>query len=229
LEQLIPFDQAVQSLKDKGQCKLLVVSNAKNSFALFKTEAKQLSIDLSTSLSASCEVEVLFRDSGEYQFDIQFGEDVLIFNLHDDVFDFDRSHALWKTSYLKENRNNAFCCMISMFSFLRSSLETNRFDDLGYMIGRILVNHENHFFVEGNKQLGFLYNDLASSGFTTIKMREVLLTSLNYCLQFDLLLPEYEQFTTINVAQINEISRTMRTHASKPLGFLLQKGKTPEK
>ena len=39
---------------------------------------------------------------------------------------------------------------------LLNTIESN---DLGYLIGRIFINHENHFMVQGKRQLGFLYND----------------------------------------------------------------------
>ena len=34
---------------------------------------------------------------------------------------------------------------------------------MGYCIGRIFINKENHYFVEGKRQLGFLYNDFMNS------------------------------------------------------------------
>ena len=56
--------------------------------------------------------------------------------------------------YPEENPNRGFCGLIHIYNFLNDSFKYNRVHDLGYLIGRIFINHENHFMVQGKRQLG---------------------------------------------------------------------------
>jgi hypothetical protein len=92
-------------------------------------------------------------------------------------------------------------------------------NDVGYLIARIFVNKENHFFVEGKRQMGFLYNNFSTDVLEKQKLRQVVLSAILYCLNFDLLTPPYEtvQETTFN--QITENAQTIKAVTGKRLGF----------
>jgi hypothetical protein len=213
------YEQIVTLLSGKGAHKCLVLNHTKSAFQILKEEGKQLVADLNESLEGHEEVKVAFRDLGDYQFRLLVDEDVLIFNLHEEVFDIEKSHPLWKSSYLKDNRLNAFCGMITIFNFLTTSIESNRPDDIGNQIGRVFINLDNHFFVEGKKEVGYLYSNFSDQLFNTSHMRELLLSTVLHCLGSDLTAPPFETFGVLNVAQINEINRTLGARSYKPLGF----------
>ena len=45
--------------------------------------------------------------------------------------------------------------MINIYNFLSDSFVYDRERDLGYLVARVFLNKEGHFFVQGKKQLGF--------------------------------------------------------------------------
>ena len=50
------------------------------------------------------------------------------------------------------DRANSYCGVINIYTFLSDSFKFNRNADEGYLIGRIFVNRERSYFVEGKHQ-----------------------------------------------------------------------------
>lgn len=115
-----------------------------------------------------------YKDKGEFEIELRVAGDILFFYMHTNIFEFEKSHPLWKTSYLKENEFNSYCGTIQIYNFLSDSFKYNRMNDVGYMIGRIFINKDAHFYVEGKRQLGFLYNDFANAVIDKSSLRAVV-------------------------------------------------------
>jgi hypothetical protein len=90
---------------------------------------------------------------------------------------------------------------------------------LGYLIARIFVNHENHFFVEGNRQSSELVKDFGSDKLTREYMKEIIETAVQYAIDFDLLVPPYDQVKIASVEQMNVEINHSRIQTGKRLGF----------
>jgi len=217
------FKQILETVNTKCAHKARVLAHSAATFATMKEEARGLMSALHTDCADECDASLAFKDMGKTQFHMMVGEDVLIFNLHDDVFEIDPSHPARKMSYVKDDGMRAFCGMVSIYNFLRTSLDKNRPEDVGYLIGRVFINSENHFFVEGKKRLGFLYSDFGSQLFDAGAMREVMMSSILHCLDYDLQVPPYEAFSALNVLQIQSINGTSGSQPARPLGFHFQK------
>ncbi|MBP9150832.1 MAG: hypothetical protein KBF73_00975 [Flavobacteriales bacterium] len=213
------YQSIVVSLREKSTHKLKVLEQATHQFELLKTEAEKLANELNQEIEGLTDVNVHYTQKGSFQAELKFGEDVIIFFLHNDVFDFERSHRIWKTSYVEENRLNAYCGMISIFNFLNTSFEMNRLEDMGYLVGRIFINADNHYFVEGKKQLGFLFNDFSSSQLDSQSLRSVIMAAIQYCQEFDLLTPPFSSMSQVQVGQMMDISNQMSVKTGKRLGF----------
>ncbi len=164
-------------------------------------------------------VEIYYKDRGDFQAEIKVGSDVLIFQMHTNVFQFDGEHPLWKSSYFKEDDRNSYVGIINVYNFLSDSIKYQRQWDMGYLISRIFVNRESHFMVQGKRQLGFLYNDMINSELTKEKLREVVYSTILYTLDFDLLVPPYENLQEVTVEQIQSISQSHTLATGKRLGF----------
>ena len=168
------------------------------------------------------DVLVDFIDKSEYEFHIKFGGDILVFFMHTNVFDFEKSHAIWKTSYLKEDELRAYCGMINVYNFLSDSFKYNRLNDVGYLVGRIFLNKDLHYFVEGKRQLGFLYNDFVNEVINNDKIRKIIESSILYSMDFDLLTPHYDTMKVVSVNEVNEVTSAMSIKTGKRLGFKFQ-------
>lgn len=165
---------------------------------------------------------VEFHDKSEFEIELRIAGDVLLFHMHTNVFEFDTSHQMWKTSYVKQNPTNSFCGMINIYNFLADSFKYNRANDLGYLVARIFLNKEDHYFVEGKRQLGFLYNDFANAILIKEELRRIVESSIVYCLNFDLFTPPFEEMKVVTIAQALEESSMMSLKTGKRLGFRFQ-------
>lgn len=209
----------IDSLKTKGMYKLQLLNRTKERFETLKQEAQRLADELCNELDCVDGIEMKFHERGSFQAELRFSEDVLIFFLHNDIFDFDRSHAIWKTSLVQNERKNAFCGMISIFNFLKTSFEMNRYEDVGYLIGRIFINMDGHYFVEGKRQLGFSYNDFGNDIIDKNAFRNILMSAILYCEEFDLLVPPFNAVEQLRVGDMIDITNQMNIRTGKRLGF----------
>lgn len=220
--------QIVSNVNGKCTHKVRVKRNAASVFGTMKEDARKLVEQVMVERDKEALASVAFRDVDNLQFQMDFGEDTVVFNLHEDVFDLEASHPVRKSSYVKEDVNRAFCGMVSVYNFLSTSIGKVRPDDLGYLIGRIFINADNHFFVEGKKRLGFLYSSFDTQTFDEQAMREVMMASVLHCMESDLEVPPFDAFASLNVLQIQSINGAMGRMPARPLGFHFNKPLNPD-
>ncbi|MBA3970684.1 MAG: hypothetical protein H0X46_00800, partial [Bacteroidetes bacterium] len=167
-------------------------------------------------------IVIEYREKGEFEFELRVAGDLLIFVMHTNIFEFDRTHPLWKSSYVKEEHSRSFCGMINIYNFLNDSFKYSRVSDLGYAIGRIFINKEDHYFVEGKRQLGFLYNDFIHAVIDENALKSVLESTILYCMNFDLFTPPFDAVKEISVQDMQSASESMQIKTGKRLGFRFQ-------
>ena len=164
-------------------------------------------------------VRLAYEDKGKYEFHLLIGSDSLVFQLHPNVFRFDDEHELWKSDYLKENDANGYFAVIHIFNFLAESMEQNRMNDVGYLIGRMFMNHDYHFIVEGKGPLGESFTDFKNNVLTDEAQRQIVQAAMAFAIGFDLIIPPYEMVQQISVGQVNQISSDLQMATGKRLGF----------
>lgn len=209
-----------QTVKDKSVLKQDVFNNIILNFKILKQVLKEIGDDLSARIESVDErVIVEYKNTGEFEAQLRVAGDVLIFHMHTNVFKFDSQNSLWNTSYFKENGNRGYCGLINIYNFLNDSIKYNRENDSGYMIGRLFVNAENHFMVEGKRQMGFLYNDIINSVIDKDKMKAIIQSAVLYTLDFDLFIPPYDKVKEVSVFEIQQLSDKLKLKTAKRLGF----------
>ena len=139
--------------------------------------------------------------------------------MHSNLLVFDREHDVWKLASIKDNSLYSFCGIINVYNILADSFTYNRLEDLGYLISRIFINLEKHFFVEGKRQQEYLYNNFGKSLLTKKILKDIVLRIINYAIDFDLLVPPYDNVKIASVAQLNEKVEYHRMKTGKRLGF----------
>ena len=145
--------------------------------------------------------------------------------MHSNIFEFSREHEVMKTPYIKEDKTRSYCGMIQIFNFLRDSFEYNRINDLGYMIGRILINKEGHYYIEGKRELAKVLNNFSVNQINKETVTEILKSAIIYTINFDLLVPDYEKSMIITVDDMLEIEDQNRLQTGKRLGFRFEQDK----
>jgi hypothetical protein len=205
----------------KTNLKQEVYRKAVGSFALLKEVLKELADDYRMKLKGKVDDNVLpvYQEKGPFEAEFRLGGDMLIFSMHSNVFVFNREHPIWKLDYIKANAMNSYCGVFNIYNFLADSFKYNRMEDLGYLIARIFVNRENHFFVEGKRQSSELVKDFGSDEMTKEYMKEIIETAVQYAIDFDLLVPPYDQVKIATVEQMNAEINHSRIQTGKRLGF----------
>jgi hypothetical protein len=205
----------------KTNLKQEVYRKSLSSFALLKEVLKELADDYRVKLNGKVDDHVLpvYQEKGLFEAEFRLGGDMLIFSMHSNVFLFNREHPIWKLDYVKANPMNSYCGVFNIYNFLADSFKYNRMEDLGYLIARIFVNHENHFFVEGKRQSSELVKDFGSDKLTREYMKEIIETAVQYAIDFDLLVPPYDQVKIASVEQMNVEINHSRIQTGKRLGF----------
>ena len=164
-------------------------------------------------------VEVEYSSKGKFEAQIKFSGDTLLFHMHSNIFDFPSVHPLYKTKYVKEDKSRAFCGIINVYNFLSDSLKYNRMNDSGFLIGRIFINKDNHFFVEGEEQLGFLYKDFVNQQIEKSYIEQIVNVLMIYALEFDLQTPNFKDVREVSVYQVLDMSNNQKLKTAKRLGY----------
>ena len=223
MEKTPAYEMIKKSLSEKGSLKQDVYANTFKQFSLLKKELDSVINQLTEDVhKKDTRLKFGYENRGEFEVQVNLGSDILYFQMHTNVFLFDQANPLWKTSYLKEDSTRGYCGVINIFNFLADSVKYNRLGDVGYLIARIFINKENHFMIQGKRQLGFLYNDFMNSELTAEKIKEIVQTVFLYTIDFDLLATPYDQIKEISVMELKELSENMQIKTGKRLGFKFQ-------
>ena len=210
----------LQTLTDKSLMKQVIYDKALEAFGLLKEVLHEISLDLNGNLKGlDRRIRLEFVDRGKFEAELKVAGDILIFSMHSNIFEFDRDHSIWKLSYVQEDKMRSYCGIISIYNFLTDSFKYNRMDDLGYLIGRIFVNKDSHYFLEGKRQMGFLYNNFGSIEIDKETLRKIVETAILYTLEFDLLVPPYDTVKIASVGQVNNKIENAKLQTGKRLGY----------
>jgi hypothetical protein len=167
-------------------------------------------------------IRLSYKEKGNFEMHVFVGSDVLVFHLHNNVFRLPDDNALWGTKYLRENDANGYFGVIYVYNFLAESFIQNRLNDSGYLIGRLFINQERHFMMEGKGQLGVLFRDLENTVLSDDLVSLIVQSSFAYALEFDLLVPPYDYVAELSVGEIQLISNNLQLQTGKRLGFKMK-------
>ena len=212
--------EIIGTLKEKSQLKQKVYDNTFESFSTVKDILKSLAKEINADLTGTdSRIRLEYTDRSNFDAQIKVAGDILLFSMHSNIFQFDREHPAWKTSYIQKNKYNAYSGIINIYNFLADSFRYSRMDDLGYLIARIFINHENQYFVEGKRQMGMLFTNYGNEEINKPALQNIILTAIQYALEFDLLVPPYDTVKIATVGQAEAKIQNSRTITGKRLGF----------
>ncbi len=210
----------LSSLKDKSAVKQKVHDNTLKVMEDLKEILQELNQEFNEKLSDTDQrVHLEYTDNGLYGAQLKIAGDLLIFAMHSNVFEFDRGHGIWKTSYVKADKMASYCSIINIYNFLADSIKYNRKQDLGYLVGRIFINKDLYYFTEGKRQLGFFFNSFGNEVINKSSLTHIISLAINYTLAFDLLVPPYDTVKIASVEQISDRIQLSKLRTGKRLGF----------
>jgi len=216
-------DQIVQLLKEKSVMKQDVFKNTKAVFENIKLVVNEICEELKHEAKAiDSRITVECISVGDYQLELKVAGDVIVFYMHTNVFEFEKSHPMFKTGYIKENHYNSYSGIVYVYNFLADSFKYNRLNDLGYLISRIFINRESRFFVESKPSLGYKYQNFSSNSVDKDTLKEIINELIIYCVSFDLFTPPAQAVNEISLHEIQERVQSDRLKTGKRLGFKMQ-------
>lgn len=226
----VNHNEIISRLAEKSVMKYQVYDNTFRVFEEvkrgFATMVEETRVELA---KMGKDIPVEHKERGEFEVEMKAAGDLLLATMHTNIFEFPRAHTIQQSNYVQTDKTRSYCGIISIYNFLADSFKYNRINDVGYLVARIFINKENHFFVEGKQRLGFLYNDFTNNTIDTEIIRDILETCLLYSIDFDLLVPPYENVKEVSVQEMNYITSSISLKTGKRLGFKFETEKNDVK
>ncbi len=164
-------------------------------------------------------INMQFSENGIFEAKMQVAGDLIVFNMHSNVFTFDDKHWVWEHDYIKQNNLNAYFGVINIYNFLADSFKYRRLEDYGFIISRLFINQEGHFFLEGNPDFGLFNEDFGKHKLDMSILREIVHLIIQYSLEVDLIIPKLEDMQVTTVEQMISKMDRPKINTGKPMGF----------
>ncbi|HLT74014.1 MAG TPA: hypothetical protein VKZ68_02980, partial [Ohtaekwangia sp.] len=126
-------------------------------------------------------------------------------------------HPVIKSPYVSEKEVNRYFGQINIYNFMYDSLRYKRGHDPGYLIGRLMINHENRFFMEGESQFAREFSEISTAPLSREDLQRIIKLSLKVAIRNDLMAPPYNKVRLITLDQKNE--HTMELGGGQKIGF----------
>ncbi|WP_417588883.1 hypothetical protein [Owenweeksia hongkongensis] len=208
--------RVMQLLTEKASIKQEVFRKSKDYFNMMKGVVESVTAcvaDEVTKVDDALQLE--YKDNSPNECELHFSGDVLLFNMHTNVFTFDKNHRIWQSGYVREDKRRAYFAMINIYNFLADSFRYNRMNDAGLLLARVFVNREGQFFVEGKKQMSFIFNHLGQQVMDEANIKELVDTAMICSLEHDLTVPDYKDSMLVSVKQIQTLSNELQLKTAK--------------
>ena len=162
------------------------------------------------------DVTVEFNTINAQEFDVKLAGDMLIFVLGTNIVTLEESHPIMKEDYIRENEVNRYFGQIMIYNFMAESLKYNRTNDPGYLLARIMINHENRFFIEGERELES-YNQMSEVPVTDEDLQMVVRIVLKMAIENDLVAPAFTEVKAITLNQKRD--HNLELGGAQKIGF----------
>ncbi|MBQ5720309.1 MAG: hypothetical protein IIV65_07140 [Alistipes sp.] len=214
-------EKILATIINKSTLKQHIFDNTFTTFNELKDVLFEIASELDDDLDGKLDkrVRIEYRDRGKFEAQLQIASDLLIFRMHTDVFEFDSNHIIWQNEYVQRERDNSYCGVIDIYNFLSDSFKFNRNADEGYLIGRLFINREKSFFVEGKRQTLVRPMNFGQKQITREALISIMETAINYAINFDLLVPDYEDNKRVTVDQFNSKMDNSKFVTGKRIGY----------
>lgn len=213
-------DNIAELLEQKSAHKQDVFNNTISCFKQFKEVGAELMQWMGDKLGKEAEnLSLKYEDLNTYECGLHFAGDMLLLNMHTNVFTFERSNQLWRNRYVKEDYRRAYFGVVHVYNFLADSFRYNRQSDSGVLLCRIFINSEGHYFAEGQRNLVKPLSQLEDQVIDKKSIEFLLEECVKYALNFDLTAPSFAEVMTASVSNLRANSSELQMRTTKKLGY----------
>lgn len=212
-----PINCIKNLLENKSTAKQATYRHIVEAFGVLSNEAKRVVEELQKRAHPDDkDVTVEYNIVTEHEFDVKLAGDMLIFVMHTNVVTFEDAHPIMKEEYILQNDVNRYFGQIMIYNFMADSLKFNRSNDPGYLLARLMINHDNRFFIEGEKELAE-FNKISEESITEEILRKIVKIVLRMAIENDLIAPPFKEVKSITLHQKRE--HTPELGAGQKIGF----------
>ncbi|WP_254846566.1 hypothetical protein [Hymenobacter sp. CRA2] len=200
-----------EGLRQKSTAKQAIFRNTQAAFDCLRTVTQELVLELTRRISpVDASVAIEYRPVNELEFHIRFSGDLLVFVMHSNIITFPDEFPLFGSRYVSEDFRRRFFGHIMAYNFMADSIKYQRMNDPGYLVGRLLINIDNHYYIEGAKQLDMPDNDMEHNVVNNDAMRLYVESAMIAAVNNDLMAPSIQDIQKITVKQKVENQQVSR-------------------
>ncbi len=213
------LERITRALHDKAGIKQTVYQNTVELFTQLRNTCNEVSDQLNKDKSFGQEnIDISVTEINEFEFHFKLGGDLLVFMMQTNIFAFPGYHHIYKSKYMKADPKRSFFGQVLVYNFLADSVKYDRQNDMGYLIERIFINNDKHFFIEGMRKLNFTYPDISRNKITKKVLKEFVSDAIIISIETDLVMSSFEENFMLSIEQ--KIQNRSAKIGSK-LGFRL--------
>jgi hypothetical protein len=188
-------------LESKSTAKQTAYKHICRTFSILFEESKSVVEELKRRAKPTDkDVTVEFTSVNAQEFDVKLAGDMLMFVMGTNIVTLDESHPIMQEDYIKENEVNRYFGQIMVYNFMAESLKYNRTHDPGYLLARLMVNHECRFFIEGERELE-VYNRVSEQPISEEDLKQMVKIVLKMAIENDLVAPPFIEVKSITLNQ----------------------------
>ncbi len=213
-----PLDQIKQLLESKSTAKQITYKRLLDAFRQMARESERVAAELAQKAKPGDEdVTVFFEFVNEHEFHVKLAGDLLIFVLHTNVVTFDDTHPVMQHPYIRQADVNRYFGQIMIYNFMSDSVKFNRINDPGYLLARLLINHEGRYVIEGEGRLSEVAHQISSQPITVDELNVIVTLALVMAIENDLMAPPFPQVKFITLHQ--KMEKTQELGGGQKIGF----------
>jgi hypothetical protein len=213
------LNDIIQGLQQKSMTKQAIYRNTYETFNRMKEISQEIVEELTNRItSEDANVVIEYKSITDLEFQIKFSGDLLVFVMHSNIVTFPDDYEIMRNDYVEEDFRRRFFGHIMAYNFMADTIKYNRLDDPGYLVGRMLINIDKHFVIEGVKQMDLSYDRIARNQINDNVLRLIVESAMIAAVNNDLMGQDVSDIERITYKQKLENSQLSRP---RKLGFMI--------
>ncbi|MEL7003386.1 MAG: hypothetical protein AAFN93_11715 [Bacteroidota bacterium] len=213
-----PFAHIAEQLETKSVVKQEAYRNLCLTFKAMETRATAIVERINNEIKdKDQDISISVTKENDREFHIKVAGDLLVFIMHTNIIVLDREHGASKSKHVEENPMRKYFGQINVYNFMADSIKFNRLNDPGYLLARVLINCQDHFLVEGDGQLNFMFEKISSNPISETDIDILIQLIISQAIDSDLTSPPFPKIRTITLNQ--KIHKTEALGAGTKIGF----------
>ncbi|MEP0987048.1 hypothetical protein [Ekhidna sp.] len=213
-----PIESIAEILLTKSSIKQKTYRNVCKAFKQLKKEAKSVIDELrSRTTDRDEDVKLEVESVNDQEFHVHVAGDLIVFVLHTNIITLPADYEYNKSDYVQDQPLRKYMGQINVYNFMADSFEFNRLNDPGYLLARLLINYENHFVVEGDRQIGFMFESVSAKSLEKVDLTVLIKLIIAQAAENDLIAPPFPKIRNITVRE--KLEKTQSLGAGNKIGF----------